>query len=61
MRPRDVEDTVATEELRQEARDSVARIYRLDTDTAEEVIQDVDEIFFGIAEARELADTKFEE
>ncbi|NLI60233.1 MAG: HDIG domain-containing protein [Clostridiales bacterium] len=58
---RDVEDTVATETLRQAARDSVSQIYRFDEHITESVIVEVGQIFEQIDNARQLAQDKFED
>ena len=58
---RDVEDTVATETLRQAARDSVSQIYRFDEHITESVIVEVGQIIEQIYNARQLAQDKFED
>lgn len=58
---RDVEDTVATEELRRQARDSVSPIYRFDEYITESVMEEVEKIFSEIGKARQLAQDKFQD
>ncbi|MFY9177252.1 MAG: HDIG domain-containing metalloprotein [Caldicoprobacterales bacterium] len=57
---RDVEDTIATEELRQAARESVSNIYRFDEHITEGVIIEVEQIFDQIESARQQLQDKFE-
>ena len=57
--PWDVEDTIATDELRQAARDNVSPIYRFDEGISESVLAEVEDIFNRIDEARILVEEKF--
>ncbi|NLJ65694.1 MAG: HDIG domain-containing protein [Clostridiales bacterium] len=57
--PWDAEDTIATDKLRQAARDSVSPIYRFDEHISESVLAEVEDVFNRIDEARILVEERF--
>lgn len=58
---RDIEDTIATEKLREEARASVSDIYRFDEHTIADIDKEVDEVFTAIYKFREDVNKEYQE
>ena len=58
---RDIEDTIATQRLKEAARDNVSQIYRFDQHITESVIIEIEDTFDQIDKARQLVLNRFED